>query len=294
VTPGPDAAAVARLLAAQVPALAGLPVAPFGPGGTENALWRIGEGAVARFPRTAAAAGRTRREIAWLPRLPALPLDAPSLIAAGRPGEGWDRPWAVLTLLPGADALAAPPAALTPALAALIGVLRAAPVPRGLPRAGPGRLGPASLALARRMAARFRPDEGDPDRLLGLISAAARLPAHAGPPVWSHGDLHPLNLLVRGGSLSAVIDWGTLAAADPARDLICAWTLCDAPGRAALHAALCPDPAEWRRARAAALVMAVQAIPFHRKANPRFAAAMRRTLAEALAEMPADPAGAPG
>ena len=43
--------------------------------------------------------------------------------------------------------------------------------------------------------------------------------------MWIHGDLHPGNLLVSGGRLSAVIDFGDLAAGDPATDLSVIWML---------------------------------------------------------------------
>jgi aminoglycoside phosphotransferase (APT) family kinase protein len=43
--------------------------------------------------------------------------------------------------------------------------------------------------------------------------------------LWIHGDLHPGNLLVNGGRLSAVIDFGDLAAGDPATDLSVIWML---------------------------------------------------------------------
>jgi aminoglycoside phosphotransferase (APT) family kinase protein len=44
--------------------------------------------------------------------------------------------------------------------------------------------------------------------------------------LWIHGDLHPGNLLVdSGGRLSAVIDFGDLAAGDPATDLSVIWML---------------------------------------------------------------------
>jgi aminoglycoside phosphotransferase (APT) family kinase protein len=43
--------------------------------------------------------------------------------------------------------------------------------------------------------------------------------------LWIHGDLHPGNLMVSGGRLSAVIDFGDLAAGDPATDLSVAWML---------------------------------------------------------------------
>ena len=43
--------------------------------------------------------------------------------------------------------------------------------------------------------------------------------------MWIHGDLHPGNLLISGGTLSAVIDFGDLAAGDPATDLSVFWML---------------------------------------------------------------------
>jgi aminoglycoside phosphotransferase (APT) family kinase protein len=41
--------------------------------------------------------------------------------------------------------------------------------------------------------------------------------------VWIHGDLHPGNILVNAGRLSAVIDFGDFAAGDPATDWAAAW-----------------------------------------------------------------------
>ena len=43
-----------------------------------------------------------------------------------------------------------------------------------------------------------------------------RAPAWPGAPVWIHGDLSEGNLLLQGGRLSGVIDFGGLAAGDPA------------------------------------------------------------------------------
>src|SRR5262249_38942867 len=48
-----------------------------------------------------------------------------------------------------------------------------------------------------------------------------------GPAVWVHGDIPGSNLLVRGGSLCAVIDFGCAAIGDPACDLTPAWTMFD-------------------------------------------------------------------
>ena len=43
--------------------------------------------------------------------------------------------------------------------------------------------------------------------------------------LWIHGDLHPLNVLVKDGRLAALIDWGDMAGGDPATDLACFWSL---------------------------------------------------------------------
>jgi aminoglycoside phosphotransferase (APT) family kinase protein len=40
-----------------------------------------------------------------------------------------------------------------------------------------------------------------------------------GPPVWFHGDVAAENLLVEGGRLSAVIDFGTSGVGDPSCDV---------------------------------------------------------------------------
>ena len=48
-----------------------------------------------------------------------------------------------------------------------------------------------------------------------------------------HGDLIPGNLLVAGGRLTSVLDWGGLGAGDPAQDLDPAWSVLDEAGAAA-------------------------------------------------------------
>jgi aminoglycoside phosphotransferase (APT) family kinase protein len=277
-----DLATVRQLLDTQAPNLATLPLRPFSSGGTDNSLWQIGDHAIGRFPRRPAAADGLTREIAWLNRLPTLPLRAPRLIFAGQPDDGFPYPWAVLDLLPGADAATHPPAACAETLATTIAALQSAPVPPDLPPMQTGRLSPPALAFARQMVAAFTPDEGDATVLTRHLDHAESLPPFTGRPVWTHGDLHPLNLLTQGDTLTAVIDWGSLGAGDPARDLICAWTMLDAADRSTFRAALAPDPAAWTRARAFALVMAVQAIPYYRDTNPRFRDAMRLTLSRVL------------
>jgi aminoglycoside phosphotransferase (APT) family kinase protein len=43
--------------------------------------------------------------------------------------------------------------------------------------------------------------------------------------VWVHGDLHPANVVVSGGTLSGIVDFGDMFAGDPAWDLAAAWVL---------------------------------------------------------------------
>ena len=54
---------------------------------------------------------------------------------------------------------------------------------------------------------------------------AVAAPAWPDPPVWLHADLHPANVVVQGGMLAGVIDFGDTCAGDPATDLSTAWIL---------------------------------------------------------------------
>ncbi len=91
-----DVELVRRLLGAQFPKWAGLPVEPVEPGGTDNAIYRLGDDMAVRLPRIHWAVGQVEKEHRWLPRLaPHLPLDIPVPLAKGTPGEGYPFPWSV-------------------------------------------------------------------------------------------------------------------------------------------------------------------------------------------------------
>jgi aminoglycoside phosphotransferase (APT) family kinase protein len=115
--------------------------------------------------------------------------------------------------------------------------------------------------------------ETDVDALLAAWRAGVAAPEYSGPPRWVHGDLLESNLLLRSGRLSAVIDWGGLGAGDPAVDLMIAWTLFDAPARAAYRRELgSVDEAMWLRGRAWATSAALMALPYYRDTNPAIVA----------------------
>ena len=73
---------VARLVSAQFPQWADLPIEPVGSAGTDNARYRLGMEMVVRLPRILTATGQMEKEHRWLPKLaPLLPLAVPVPIA---------------------------------------------------------------------------------------------------------------------------------------------------------------------------------------------------------------------
>lgn len=46
-----------------------------------------------------------------------------------------------------------------------------------------------------------------------------------GARLWLHGDLHPANVVVEGGAVAGIIDFGDICVGDPATDLAAAWML---------------------------------------------------------------------
>src|SRR5262245_27680470 len=115
-----DAGLVRRLVTAQFPEWAELPIVPVASSGTDNALYRLDDHLVARLPRRRPDELRMEKERLWLPRLaPRLPLPVPRPVAAGLPGAGYPFAWAVYAWLEGDAAAVAPPADLRAAAADL-------------------------------------------------------------------------------------------------------------------------------------------------------------------------------
>ncbi|MFC6014861.1 aminoglycoside phosphotransferase family protein [Plantactinospora solaniradicis] len=257
-----DAALVRRMVAAQFPQWAELPVQAVARSGVDNATYRLGEELSVRLPRLPRWVGQVEREQRWLPRLaPHLPLPVPVPLAEGKPDEGYPFPWSVYRWLDGENAaldrITEPHRAaveLAEFFAALQRVDPAGGPPpewsngfRGVPM-GDDR---DSAVVGPRIHARIAALAGlvDTDALTEVFDAAVAAPAWTAPPVWVHGDPAPANMLVRGGRLSAVIDFGTLAVGDPAVDLIAAWTFLDARTRDVFRATLGVDDATWARGR---------------------------------------------
>jgi aminoglycoside phosphotransferase (APT) family kinase protein len=100
----------------------------------------------------------------------------------------------------------------------------------------------------------------DVTRLTALWHGLVDTPPWHQAPVWIHGDLHPGNVLVEGGRLSGVLDFGDLTAGDPATDLAMAWLWFPREHRAGFRASVIhhggtADDDTWRRARGWALAL---------------------------------------
>ncbi|MFC7586626.1 phosphotransferase [Nonomuraea antimicrobica] len=102
---GIDAALVKRLIAAQFPQWAGLPVVPVEIDGWDNRTYRLGDDMTVRLPTAAGYVPAVAKENEWLPRLaPSLPVAVPPILGMGAPGEGYPFPWSVRGWLPGETA----------------------------------------------------------------------------------------------------------------------------------------------------------------------------------------------
>jgi aminoglycoside phosphotransferase (APT) family kinase protein len=285
-----DETVVRRLLAAQFPEWADLPLEAVEPRGTDNWLFRLGGELVVRLPCRERTVATLVRERTWLPRLAGLPLEIPLPVAAGKPGAGYAWTWSVYRWLEGENAIDAPIADLAQAamdLAALLEALRrfdpvGGPDPgeenffRGAP---PETFDPrvrADLAQLR--------DEIDVEAATAVWDAALRAPGREGQPVWVHGDLDRRNLLTRQGRLAAVVDFGCVGVGDPACDVAVAWKVLSAETRDTFRGALAIDEATWTRARGWVVSQALGALAYYTpETNPTLVAEARRWLADALA-----------
>ncbi len=282
---------VGRLIAEQFPDWKDLPITPIPYSGTDNAIFRLGDGMVVRLPRIHWATAQVRKDHAWLPVLaPRLPLRVPTPLRIGAPGLGYPWRWAVHEWLPGVNALDAPVRDLKQAaldLAALVAALRRIDITARQPTLGGGRGGPlAGRDADVRAAIASLEGQVNADKVTAAWQDALDAPPWRGEPVCLHGDLSPGNLLVNDGRLAAVIDFGLLTAGDPATDLMVAWNYLTAETRPIFREALSIDDATWARGRGWALSVALIALPYYLGTNPTIVTASRRTIHETLADPP--------
>ncbi len=280
----------ARLVAAQFPQWAGLPVRRVEPGGWDNVTFRLGADLSVRLPSGPSYAQQVAKEHRWLPLLARqLPVRIPEPLAKGVPGCGFPWPWSVYRWLPGTPLAAAcipDQAGFAAELAAFLAALYRVD-PAGGPLPGPHschRGGPLTVYDGEARQA-LKDLDGEIDTALAARVWQQALTAKwHGAPVWVHGDVADGNLLVDRGRLSAVIDFGCSAVGDPACDTVIAWTYFSGDGRRVFSARLPVDRATWARGRGWALWKAMIVLVGALRDDPEDAIATKRVIAGILAD----------
>jgi aminoglycoside phosphotransferase (APT) family kinase protein len=283
-------ALASRLVAAQFPQWAGLPVRPVDLKGHDNITFRLGDHMSVRLPSGENYVPQVSKEHRWLPELARhLPLPIPQPLAQGDPAFGYPWPWSVYRWLDGAPAAVAPVGDLVRFAADLASFLTA------LYQVDTGG-GPAAGhdtcffgvplthwdAQTRQSIAAL---DGEIDAALAAeVWEKALAATWHGPPAWFHGDVAPGNLLVSGGRLSAVIDFGVAGVGDPACDAAIAWTFFAAESRTTYQSLLPLDDAAWTRGRGWALWKALVTLVRARGEEALRAAQCRHVIDEVLAD----------
>ncbi len=290
---------VRALLVEQHPDLADLPLHEFA-NGWDNVMFRLGEELVVRVPRREMSARLVDNEHDCLPALaPLLPITIPAPIRGGAPSSHLGYPWSwnVLPWIGGAIASTTElddPDTEARRLGEFLATLHVAapgPVDVAVP-VNPFRghfIGQNTPVFAERVGTLGEEMLGPlgvtveqvTSRWVELVDVAE----HDEPPVWLHGDLHTLNVLVDGGAISGIIDWGDICAGDPATDLAVGWMLFDTASRDVFRSAAGGggervDDATWQRAEAWALHFAITYLAFSADH-----AELRRVAARLLAEL---------
>ncbi|MCW2603906.1 MAG: putative phosphotransferase [Pseudonocardiales bacterium] len=297
--PAIDPQLVQALLTEQHRDLARLPISEFADG-WDNRIFRLGAELTVRMPRRVEGAQLMANEQRWMPGLIAGISDGPDPLATsapirlGEPGCGYPWHWTVGPWLPGQNAAVAPiadPHDAARRLGAFLGAFhRPAPpeAPHNPYRGGPLASRDAFLELHLAVSVDQGRSLGDGVTPQAIVRRWAHLSGAAawdGPPLWLHGDPHPLNLLVHEGRLSAIIDFGDLTLGDPATDLLVAWQLLPAAARATFREAASAgdyevDDAMWTRGEGWALAHCVAVIAGAEDPDQPLAGVCRRTLAE--------------
>lgn len=281
---------VKRLLAAQFPHWADLPVEPIPSAGTDNAIYRLGRDMAVRLPRIDWAIGQAAKERKWLPKLaPWLPFAVPVPLAQGKPDLGYPWHWSVYRWLEGENVI--PGRLDNPAQAALdlahfITSLQQIDATGG-PLASEHNLRGTSLVdrdEATREAIKALDGMFHTDALVAVWETALQAPDWEHAPVWFHGDLLVGNVLFNCGRVSAIIDFGGLGVGDPACDLMIAWGLFSGESRDLFRVTLQVDDATWARGRGHALSQAAIFIPYYLNTNPLGVSYARHTITEILTE----------
>jgi aminoglycoside phosphotransferase (APT) family kinase protein len=278
-----DEVLVRRLLRAQMPDLADLPLRVVEPWGTDHGIWRLGDELVIRVPRIHWATAQAELEAEWLPRLAAhLPVDVPEPVAIGAPADGYPYQWSVHRWIEGEGASLEridDPVAFARDLVEVVRALQDVSTD-GAPDATNRARPLTDYDRATRSGIKYASELIDADAATAVWEEALAAPPHEGPPVWVQGDLEG-NCLVRDGRLCGIVDWGSACAGDPAVDVQVVWSpLFTKESRAVFLEALTVDDATLARSKGAAINQACMALPYYLHTYPLIVERSWHKLAE--------------
>ncbi|WP_353648821.1 aminoglycoside phosphotransferase family protein [Nakamurella sp. A5-74] len=190
--------------------------------GHDNRTFRLGSELTIRLPTDDGYVAGELKEQAWLAQLaPQLPLPIPEVVGQGVPAPEFLRPWSVRRWIAGETPTLARIddfARFAGDLAAFLTALRGAGT-TGAPAAGVQSFHrgahPRAYDDETRSTIQHLRDEIDVPRVTAVWERALDS-EWPGAPVWFHGDVARGNLLVAGGRLGGVIDFGTSGVGDPA------------------------------------------------------------------------------
>jgi aminoglycoside phosphotransferase (APT) family kinase protein len=279
---------VAALIGQQFPQWSAQVVERVTPGGWDNHTFRLGDSLLVRLPSAQRYVAQVQKEHRWLPVLAKeLPLPIPVPLALGQPGLGYEWPWSVYRWLQGEPATSTNVASMDELaidLASFLRALQRIDATDGPPPGEHNFFRGGSLATydqQTRAAVAALEGELDSAALLRIWESALDATC-SGLISFMHGDIAASNLLVHGGRLAAVIDFGSMGVGDVACDLTIAWTFFTGSARQSFLSGVTTDESTWRRAQGWALWKALILLAWRHGPQEAVADA-RRVLGEVLA-----------
>jgi len=250
-----------NLIAEQFPEFSDLPITDVEKQGHDNRTYRLGDHMLIRMPTAADYALKVPKEQELLPQLAKrLSVSIPAPIKMGKPSADYPYPFSIYKWLSGKsinllrltdqekEQLAFDLAKFLKELQAITDIEGPEPGQHNWWRG-------AHVSVydkgAREQIAELA-EITDAGQALDLWDKACATRWNK-QPIWIHGDFAIGNILMDGGKLSAVIDFGGVAVGDPACDLVIAWTYLSGKARETFISEMAMDSDTWLRARAWAL-----------------------------------------
>lgn len=250
-----------KLIAEQFPEYFNLPITDVEKQGLDNRTYRLGEHMLIRMPRAAEYAEKVAIEQELLPQLAKrLRVSIPAPIKMGKPSTDYPYPFSIYRWLSGKSInlltlTEQEKEQLAYELAKFLKELQSITDIEG-PEPGQHNWWRGDHVSVYDKGAREQIAELaeiiDASQLLALWDQAC-VTKWNNHPIWIHGDFAIGNILMDGGKLSAVIDFGGAAVGDPACDLVIAWTYLSGKAREVFMSKMDLDEDTWLRARAWAL-----------------------------------------